>query len=61
MTAQEISQFGRRGLRPIVFVLNNSWLSQRAHAMQGHGSYNDIAEWNYAELPHALGWPRQKK
>ena len=37
MTAQEISQFGRRGLRSIVFVLNNSWLSQRAHAMQGHG------------------------
>jgi indolepyruvate decarboxylase len=23
LTAQEISQFGRRGLRPIVFVLNN--------------------------------------
>ena len=24
LTAQEISQFGRRGLKPIVFVLNNS-------------------------------------
>jgi hypothetical protein len=23
LTAQEISQFGRRGLKPIVFVLNN--------------------------------------
>jgi TPP-dependent 2-oxoacid decarboxylase len=28
--AQEIGQFGRRGLRPIVFVLNNSgYVSER--------------------------------
>jgi indolepyruvate decarboxylase len=56
MTAQEISQFGRRGLRPIVFVLNNSgYLSERMLCKDMALAYNDIAVWNYAELPHAMG------
>jgi indolepyruvate decarboxylase len=56
MTAQEISQFGRHGLRPIVFVLNNSgYLSERMLCKDIALAYNDIAAWNYAELPHALG------
>jgi indolepyruvate decarboxylase len=56
MTAQEISQFGRNGLRPIVFVLNNSgYLSERMLCKDMALGYNDIAAWNYAELPHALG------
>jgi indolepyruvate decarboxylase len=56
MTAQEISQFDRHGLRPIVFVLNNSgYLSERMLCKDMALAYNDIAAWNYAELPHALG------
>jgi indolepyruvate decarboxylase len=56
MTAQEISQLGRHGLRPIVFVLNNSgYLSERMLCKDMALAYNDIASWNYAELPHALG------
>jgi indolepyruvate decarboxylase len=56
MTAQEIGQFGRRGLRPIIFVLNNSgYLSERMLCKDMALAYNDIAAWNYAELPHALG------
>jgi indolepyruvate decarboxylase len=56
MTAQEISQFGRHGLRPIVFVLNNSgYLSERMLCKDMAVAYNDIATWKYAELPHALG------
>jgi indolepyruvate decarboxylase len=56
MTAQEIGQFGRRELRPIVFVLNNSgYLSERMLCKDMALAYNDIAAWNYAELPHALG------
>jgi indolepyruvate decarboxylase len=56
MTAQEISQFGRHGLRPIVFVLNNSgYLSERMLCKDMALAYNDIAAWNYAELPHAVG------
>jgi indolepyruvate decarboxylase len=56
MTVQEISQFGRNGLRPIVFVLNNSgYLSERMLCKDMALAYNDIAAWNYAELPHAMG------
>jgi indolepyruvate decarboxylase len=59
MTGQEISQFGRCGLRPIVFVLNNSgYLSERMLCKDMALAYNDIAAWNYAELPHALGCQR---
>jgi indolepyruvate decarboxylase len=56
MTAQEISQFGRRALRPIIFVLNNSgYLSERMLCKDMAIAYNDIAAWNFAELPHAMG------
>jgi indolepyruvate decarboxylase len=56
MTVQEISQFGRRGLHPIIFVLNNSgYLSEQMLCKHMALAYNDIAAWNYAELPHALG------
>ncbi len=55
-TAQEISQFGRRGLRPIIFVLNNSgYLIERLLCKDPAITYNDIAPWNYAELPNVLG------
>jgi indolepyruvate decarboxylase len=56
LTAQEISQFGRLGLKPIVFVLNNNgYLIERLLCKDPEIAYNDIAPWNYAELPHALG------
>lgn len=56
LTAQEISQFGRRGLKPIVFVLNNSgYLIERLLCKDPAIAYNDVASWRYAELPHALG------
>ena len=56
LTAQEISQFGRLGLKPIVFVLNNDgYLIERLLCKDPTAAYNDIAPWNYAELPHALG------
>lgn len=55
-TAQEISQFARRGLRPVIFVLNNSgYLSERMLSRDPGTPYNDVAAWNYAELPRALG------
>jgi indolepyruvate decarboxylase len=56
LTAQEISQFGRRGLKPIIFVLNNhGYLIERLLCKDGAMAYNDLAPWNYAALPHALG------
>jgi indolepyruvate decarboxylase len=56
LTAQEIGQFGRLGLKPIVFVLNNSgYLIERLLCKDPTIAYNDLARWNYAALPGALG------
>jgi indolepyruvate decarboxylase len=56
LTAQEISQFARRGLRPIIFVLNNNgYLIERLLCKDPDICYNDIAHWNYTDLPNALG------
>jgi indolepyruvate decarboxylase len=55
-TAQELSQFGRYGLKPIVFVLNNSgYLIERLLCKDPEIAYNDVASWHYADLPRALG------
>jgi len=55
-TAQEISQMGRRGLKPTIFVLNNSgYLIERLLCRDPNIAYNDLAAWRYSELPHALG------
>jgi len=55
-TAQEISQFARRGLRPIIFVLNNSgYLIERLLCKDPEITYNEIAPWSYADLPNAVG------
>jgi indolepyruvate decarboxylase len=56
LTAQEVSQFCRRGLKPVVFVLNNSgYLIERLLCKNPDFAYNDLAQWRYSELPHALG------
>jgi indolepyruvate decarboxylase len=56
LTAQEISQLGRRGLKPIVFVLNNDgYLIERLLCRNPDIVYNDLAQWHYADLPKALG------
>ncbi|TGD89182.1 alpha-keto acid decarboxylase family protein [Mycolicibacterium sp. CH28] len=56
VTAQDICQFHRLGLKPIIFVLNNSgYLIERLLCTDPNIAYNDIAPWNYAALPHALG------
>ena len=56
LTAQEITQFGRRGLKPTVFVLNNSgYLIERLICRNPAIAYNDLTSWRYSEIPHALG------
>jgi indolepyruvate decarboxylase len=56
LTAQEVSQFGRLGLQPVIFVLNNSgYLIERLLCKDPAVAYNDIAPWRYTELPRALG------
>jgi indolepyruvate decarboxylase len=56
LTAQEVSQFHRFGLKPIIFVLNNGgYLIERLLSKNPEAYYNDIAQWHYQKLPEALG------
>lgn len=56
LTVQELGQFGRLGLRPVIFVLNNNgYLIERLLCKDPDIAYNDIAQWKYTELPHAMG------
>jgi indolepyruvate decarboxylase len=56
VSVQEISQFARLRLRPVVFVLNNSgYLIERLLSKDPESKYNDVAQWRYAELPRVLG------
>jgi indolepyruvate decarboxylase len=56
LTVQELGQFGRNGLRPIIFVLNNDgYLIERLLCKDPAAAYNDLAQWRYTELPHAFG------
>jgi indolepyruvate decarboxylase len=56
LTAQEVCQFHRFGLKPIIFVLNNDgYLIERLLCKDPEIYYNDIAQWQYQKLPAALG------
>ena len=59
LTANDIGAMGRFGANVIVFVLNNGgYLIERALEENPNWTYNDLAPWNYAELPKALGCDR---
>ena len=49
MTAQELSTILRRGLKPIVFVINNDGYTIERFILGPDSSYNDINQWRYAE------------
>ncbi|SUC22969.1 indole-3-pyruvate decarboxylase [Proteus vulgaris] len=56
LTVQEISQFVRFGLKPIILVLNNNgYLIERLLCDYPEAYYNDLAQWNYHQLPKAFG------
>lgn len=56
LTAQEVSQFYRYGLKPIIFLLNNNgYLIERLLCKDGSIYYNDLAQWEYSKLPEAMG------
>jgi len=56
MTVQEISQFYRYGLKPVIFVLNNhGYLIERMLSKKLDYCYNELAEWQYHKLPEVLG------
>ena len=53
MTGQELSTIARRGLNPIVFVLNNKGYTTERFI--NDGPYNDIQEWAYHRMPDVVG------
>jgi indolepyruvate decarboxylase len=56
LTAQEVGQFHRFGLKPTIFVLNNDgYLIERLLCKDPESYYNDVARWHYHKLPEALG------
>jgi indolepyruvate decarboxylase len=56
LTANDVGTMGRFGANVIVFVLNNGgYLIERALEENPNWTYNDLAPWNYVELPKALG------
>ncbi len=56
LTANEIGGMGRFGANVTMFVLNNDgYMVERALEQNPDWSYNDLARWNYAELPRAMG------
>jgi indolepyruvate decarboxylase len=56
LTAQEVGQFHRFGLKPIIFLLNNNgYLIERLLCKDPETYYNDVAQWHYHLLPQALG------
>ena len=53
MTGMELSTVVRRGLNPIVFVLNNRGYTTERFIMDG--PFNDIHEWSYQAVTRVLG------
>ena len=56
LTATEIGVMGRYGVKPIILVANNK-LFGIEEFLEGNipRKYNDIALWNYADIPAAMG------
>ncbi|KAF9073846.1 pyruvate decarboxylase [Rhodocollybia butyracea] len=55
LTVQELSTMLREGLKPIVFILNNSGYTIERAIRGENRSYNDVANWGWTSLMKALG------
>lgn len=55
MTGMELSTIVRRGLAPIVIVLDNRGYGTERFLHAGQWQYNDIHPWKYHKLPEVLG------
>ncbi len=55
LTANEIGTMGRYGIKPIIFVLNNALYGVEIVVSEIGWKYDDLAKWNYAQLPAAMG------
>ena len=56
MTANEMGTFYRYGVKPIFLTANNQgYLGERVTNRNPDEEYNDLAKWNFADVPAALG------
>ncbi|MGB5734685.1 MAG: thiamine pyrophosphate-binding protein [Thiohalocapsa sp.] len=56
LTANEIGNYGRHGVKPVIFLLHNEgYAVERALEEYPDWVYNDLAPWDYHTLPAALG------
>ena len=55
LTVQEIGVMGFTGVKPVVIVLNNGLFGVEALLSETGHAYNDLAPWNYAQLPETFG------
>lgn len=51
LTVQELSTIVRHELKPIIFLLNNGGYTIERLIMGENAAYNDIQNWNYAQIP----------
>jgi indolepyruvate decarboxylase len=54
MTVQELSTVMRHGLRPLIFVINNSGYTVERAVLGKDAKYSDVANWRYSELPNVF-------
>jgi len=56
LTAQEIGQFYKFGLKPVFIVINNDgYLVERYTCRDPEAAFNDLPKWEYHKLPETLG------
>ncbi len=61
LTAQELGSMLRDGLKPVIFLLNNEGYTVERAIHGPQQRYNDIAQWNWTQLPQALAGEHQVK
>lgn len=54
LTIQELGSMLRDGQQPIIFLINNDGYTVERAIHGAEQRYNDIAQWNWTELPQAL-------
>jgi indolepyruvate decarboxylase len=54
LTAQELSTIMRQDLKPFIFLINNHGYTVERAILGRNATYNDVANWRYAEVPRVL-------
>lgn len=55
LTVQELGNFSREGLSPVIVVVNNDGYTVERAIHGETAPYNDIVSWRWTDIPNALG------